>query len=278
MPKSNNNNTPSVTNNPSVVATDQLPEIVGDINDFTRHESAAAAIPVAAVKPCRADVRLAVHNALAARDVIVAARGDLDDAGLRVDWDHLGDLDSLCRAVVYAAARVPAVPGESSDVIALLAEGRPLRARLLTSARLHAIDGRCPAAEVERIARGRGAVDLANDLVDLAFVHTQNALVDAGRSVTDEQVKRARLLGIELRAKIHPAGAARPSRITLGQHIVIVQRDRLWTLLVQAHQQLERAGGALWGRDMPRHVPALLKRAVPRKRPEKPAAPVSPTS
>ncbi len=277
MPKSINTQS-SVTNNSSVAATDQLPEVTGDINDFTRHEAAAAALPVAEVRPCRADVRLAVYNALSARDTVVAARADLDAAGVPVDWSRLGELDSLCRAVVYAAGRVPTVPGESSEVIALLAEGRPLRTRLLATARVHAINGRCSMAEVERIARGRGAVDLANDLVDLALLHADGDLVGDGTSVTHEQVLRAKAVGTELRAKIHPAGAARPSRITLGQHIVTVQRDRLWTLLFQAHAQLERAGGALWGRDMPKHIPALLKRHVPRKRPEKPAAPVAPTS
>jgi hypothetical protein len=48
------------------------------------------------------------------------------------------------------------------------------------------------------IARKRGPLGAADDLVNLVFVHTQHGLVD-GVIVTSEMVTRAKAIGTELR-------------------------------------------------------------------------------
>ena len=281
MPTSTSPRKPTVSNTPSVTETDPLPDampdVVGHLDDVTRHRGAAYAVPLAAVRPCRADVSLAYHNTMAGRDALLAARPDLEATGLHVDWERLGALDSLARAVVYAADRVEANPRETHEVITLLQEARPLRRLLLASGRAHALTGRCPTNEVERIAKGRGAVDTAIDLVDLALLHTEHDLLGNGSAVSAAQVQRAKVLGSTLRGKIRPRGLERPSRRTNGQRDAMALRDRLWTVLVESYALVERAGGTLWGRQMSLHIPALQGRYVPRKREKKDTAPVAPT-
>ncbi len=138
----------------------------------------------------------------------------------------------------------------------------PLRKLMLTHARAAAIAGRCPAAEVKRIAKGRGALDAANDLVDLAVLHTQYRL--AGETVTAAHITRAMEVGTSLGMNLRPVGA-RPTGHTTSRRDALDLRDRFWTVYLQRYQMMERAAGAVWGADLRQHVPALLARFVARK-------------
>ncbi len=252
------------------------PEVTGDWNDVQRHRGAAAAIPLSAVRVCRTDPRLAFHNALDGRNALLAVRADLDARHLPVDWSAIESLESVGRAVIFAAGRVEAEPRRSSEVLVGLREARPLRALMLANARAQAMAGRCSSIEVDRIVRGRGAVDLAQDLVDLAFLHTNDGLTAAGSAVTDAQMWRAKALGSSLLTLINPRGHDRPSRLSNAQRDARVLRDRLWSVFVDTYAEVERAAGALWGRQLALHIPALQTRSVPRKRTPTEAAPLSP--
>lgn len=252
-------------------------DVTGDWDDVERHRRAADAVPLSAVRVCRVDPRLAFHNALDGRDAVLAVRAELDARQLPVDWEMISKLESLGRALVFAAGRVEADPMRSNEVLVGLHEARPLRALMLMNARAHALAGRCSRTEVERIAQGRGAVDLAQDLVDLAFLHTNDGLTAVGSAVTDAQVRRAKALGSSLLTRINPAGHDRPSRLSNAQRDARALRDRLWTVFVDTYAEVERAAGALWGRQLSQRIPALQTRSVPRKREKADAAPVSPT-
>jgi len=260
----------SITNNLSVSVTDQLPDIeVGDHNDTALHLGAAGLIPLAEVRKCNIDMRLAVFNAKAARAVLIANRAAIEASGVRFDWTHLDTMNTLGRAVTFMVRQV--VPRESSEVNALLRDGRPLRRLLLSNARTQIIAGRCPADALANIARQRGPLAAADDLVNLAFVHTQHGLVD-GVTVSQEQITRAKAIGTELRDKIRPTGETRAAPLTFAQRDAITLRDRLWTLFLQRYQQMERAGGAIWGADLRKHLPSIHARFVAKKS-KKPDAP-----
>ncbi|MDB4930221.1 MAG: hypothetical protein JWM10_2705 [Myxococcaceae bacterium] len=282
MPKSNNaasaSTTPRTSTPRSHAAPEAppLPEVVGNFDAFTHHRTAAGLIPLSQALRCHADLRLAYFNAMAGRSALVAARAELAATGFRLDASRLDDLESLLQAVIFAAGRVEANPSESHEVISLLREGRPLRQLLMSNARAQSLVGRCSAAEVARIAKGRGAVDTAQDLVDLAVLHATPALVVAGGVVADDDVRRAKAIGTALLVKIRPSGTVRGHRRTAAQLDAVSLRDRLWTLLVQWYEHLERAAGAVWGRRFTDHVPALQARHVPRTR-DKAVAPVAPT-
>ena len=263
---------PSVTTNAPASNAEQLPDVIGDSDDVARHQAAAALIPITDVVPCTVNPNLAVRNAMTGRAALLAVRADLEATGLRFDWDRLASLETLCRALTYTATRVAAYP-RVGEIKALLRETMPLRKMLLTSARLHSLSGRCPAAEVARIAKGRGSYDAAVDLSDLADLHTRHDLVDAKGPATSEQVARALALGQELRSRLIPNGVRRPGTRTETQRQTAIQRDRFWTLLTRYYADVERAAGALWGSRYRQHVPALGSRPMPRRRPPKLVAP-----
>lgn len=277
-PKSRTSQTRSaVTADPNPADAYVIPAVVAHHEDVTRFRGAAGAVPLDRVRTCNVNAMLAYHNAMAGRDALLAVRSDLDARGVPVDWDRIGTIQPLARAVVYAADSVAANPRESSDVATLLAEARPLRRQLLASARSFALNGRCSAAEVDRIAAGRGAVDTAKDLVDLARLHAAHGLVGPGGAITTAQVARAEFVGKTLREKIRPRGLGRPSVRTDPQRAAVDLRDRLWTVLVETYALVEGAGGFVWGRRMPAHIPALNARTVPRAIAPKAADPVAPT-
>ncbi len=259
-------------NTVAAISADGPPDIIGTHDDVALNTNAAGLIPLADIRSCRADVRLACHNVIIGRDAVTAAREAIEATGFRVDWARLAKLDSLSRALAHCARLADASNGEPSAVVTLLREARPLRRVLLLSARTHAAQNRCPVGEVERVMRGTGDLDAAQDLVDLAFLHTQHGL--AGETVTAAQVTRAKVVGTALIPMIRTAGARRPPR-TNAQRDAINLRDRLWTVMFQTHAHLDQAGGALWGRALKDHVPALQARYVPRKRDKAPAAPVT---
>ncbi len=257
--------TPSVTINPSAIVADQLPDpVVGDFDDVVLHRAAATQIARADVIRCTIDVRLAVYNAGNARDAIVGARDAIEASRFPLQWEHVDSLDSLSRALVYMTGRVSATPRNSKELSAQLKVGRPLRKLMLAHARAAAIAGRCPAAEVKRIVQGRGTLDTANDLVDLAALHTQYRLV--GETVTDAQVTLAMQVGTSLRTLIRPVGAQLAVPLTTTRREALDLRDRLWTIYLQRYRMMERAGGAVWGGELRKHVPALLARFVARKK------------
>lgn len=110
-----------------------------------------------------------------------------------------------------------------------------------------------------------------------ALLHVEYKLTGEGSAVTAAQVTRAEVLGSMLRERIHPSGAARRPRRTAAQRDAENVRDRLWTVLVERYATIERAGGTLWGRQMPDHVPTLQGRYVPRRRAKVAVPPAPPT-
>lgn len=253
------------------------PVVTGSADAVAVHRGAADALAPSAVIPFRADPHLAYHNAITGRDALLASRDAINATGFRVDWARVAAVESLALALVYAAGRVEADPRDSNEVLELLREARPLRALLLANAQTLSMVGRVSPAEVARIEKGRGAVDAATDLLDLATLHADRELTGGGSLVTAVQLRRAKVVGTALLQKIRPSGARTASRRTLAQRDAAALRDRLWTLLVQSHDLLDRAAGAVWGRDLGLHVPKLQGRYVPRKRAKKPSAPVAPT-
>lgn len=269
--------TQSVAVNPvSVNVTDTQADPIGSHDDVAVHQAAARLIAAADVRPCRVEVRLAIHNAIVGRDAVLSARDAIEATGFRLDIDRLAAMDSIGRAITHTARRSGDNNGQTSEVIALQREGRPLRRLLLSNARSFGLAGRCSAEEVKRIARGIGPLDAAQDLVDLAILYTNDNLVVVGGPVTAEQVARAAVLGNRLVTLILPNGVLRP-KYTRAQREARALRDRLWTLMLQAHAHVAQAGGALWGHEVHEHVPRLQSRDVPKKRTKTLVTPDQPT-
>ena len=132
---------------------------------------------------------------------------------------------------------------------------------------------------VDTIRKGRGAYDTASDCVALSSLFIKNAQAIRGKtSVTAEEIRQAAEVGSALVKVLKPEAGRRSRERTGAVKQAAEARDRLWTLLVQRHDNLWRAGAYLFGREVDTLVPALQSRVVARKRAKAPAGPTAPTA
>ena len=251
---------------PRVEVEPEAPAVAGSEASLEKHRAAAEAIPDGEVIPLRADAHLAYHNAIAGRDAVIAAKAPIEATGFRVAWELVREIGEVAEAVIFADGRVDADPEVKGEVLAMLREARPLRTLMLSEARTQALKNKALLPEVQRIEKGRGAVDAVQDVIALVTFFTRNKLARAGGAVTPADLKRAAELGAELLRRLKPKGAKRGSARSAEQQKAAALRDRLWTLLVRRYEHLERAGGAAWGRLLGEHVPSLQARYVSAKR------------
>ena len=173
--------------------------------------------------------------------------------------------------MVYAAAQVDlSSPG---TIAKLRKTAGALRDVLLSNAVALMKAGALPAPDVQRIVKGKGGTDVAQDCVDLAHLFTVNAAALKGKTViTQAQTDEARSVGDELLRLLKPKNA--PSKSTSQQSPAVVARDQLGALLGAQHQaQVRRAGMWIWVDDVDAHVPPLQSHAGHKK--TKAAAPAA---
>ncbi|HEU4407810.1 MAG TPA: hypothetical protein VFS43_21275 [Polyangiaceae bacterium] len=180
-------------------------------------------------------------------------------------------------ALAHVLAMGSSVPAGRLE--ALLAEGLPLREKLLATAELHAKLGTFDAGQVAAIRRGTGRVDAANDLLSLARLFRGQWPELVGKvPVTSDEVERAGALGVELLDALGRRQADSDGSRPVGED----QRARvkkLFRLLVRTHGRLLRAVTYLrWEEgDADAILPSLF-RGRPRRRREAdtPAEPPAP--
>jgi hypothetical protein len=254
------------------------PEVSGSEEDYQRFLPAARALDVRDVVPFRADASLAYHNVMRGVEAVLAREADLRRELPALDVAQVRDLPKLALGVAFAASQVDRSSPSPRTTGKLLAEARPLRELLLTSAEALARAGLVPAREVEKIREGKGPIDTATDLVDLAALYRKHAARVRGKSPVDAaSIQRASALGTELLAVLKPMSAPRTRTVAPEVAQAVEARDRLWTLTVTRHALLRRAGGWLFGDRLDDHVPPLQSRVrVTRSKP--PATPPPPAA
>lgn len=236
----------------------------------------AEKIGKAEILPFRIDPVLALQNIQTGLKGIEPHRATLQKALPELPWAQVLDLPILAQAVTFAATQVVDRPAELGELRAQLSEASTLRTLLLSTAGALALGGSLPPLSVEKIRRGRGAIDLASDLIELAALYRKHpAAMSAQKLVTPAHLDRAAALGTELLTRLKPKGT-RVSAARSGQPDVVA-RDRLATLLWQRHTELRKAAYYQWGDDFERHVPALQSRR-PTKKSIPPAPPAAPPS
>lgn len=243
---------------------------------FDRHIAAARAHAGPSPAPFRGDASLAHHNARVGLDAVLAARAALEATGLRVDWAALATLPELCLALVYAAEQVAGFGGANADYQKTYARARIVRDIGMSSVETLVKSGDLTAADLKRLRKGASPLHLAGELDGLARFFAEKGEVFRGKSpFTAALAREASQLGAELMRVVTPKGGRKaPSS---ERKAAAYDRDALAALLVTRHGELDRAAGALWGRALGEHVPALQAR-VATGRGKKPAAGVSTAS
>ena len=150
------------------------------------------------------------------------------------------------------------------DVAERLSRARRLRYVMLHQAQAAAGLGLIPEGPVERIRRGRGFIDAVEDLVALATLFEQHRAVLGGNSVVSDQlIVEAEQLGLSLLEELRPK-AAKPSPAKKAEELARAtdDRNRIATLLVNAHAELQRVAAYLG-----LEAPALQARRRVKKKP-----------
>lgn len=246
-------------------------EVTGSPEALERYRGEALGLPPELVAAYRTDATRAYHNAVAARDVVLAERDAIDATGIRVKWSDVESLDDVALALIQAAALVEG-DGRTRGVLkALLAEAAPLRRSMLLSARALAAQSLLPAGTVRAVHKGRGPQDTGRDLVVLAALFAEHAEKIRGKHpISAKELRRAAELGAEV--VTHARSAATPKdRKRVGEAKAAADlRDRVYTLLLRRFDTLGRAAGARWGLDAVERVPPLHGAIKAKKSPARP--------
>ncbi len=231
----------------------------------------ALSIEPANVVPMRADPNLALHNVQVGLKSLEPHWAELKTALPKLDQKSVRGLEEVALAAVFATSRVDRKAGAGKKLTALLAKARALRALLLSTADAMEKAGLLPPSTAKKIRKGRGTMDAADDLVQLAALFRKHTAKLKNKSpVSAELIKEAATIGSDLLAQLKPKHAKRKTVVTPEIKDAADARDRTWTLLVQGHRDLRRAGMWVWADQVDKHVPPLQSRAAkPRKKDKK---------
>lgn len=253
-------------------APETVVEIVGSQQAYEHFLPDAEGLTAEEVRPLRADASLAYHNVKTGMDALLPLEKRIAVELPKVNLKSLRSLSDLALGVVFAVAQVDR--GADGSMAVLLANARTIRDVLLASAEALAKSGVIPARAVEKIREGNGQIDTAQDCVDLGALFLKYAKEVKGKTaVTAAQVKAAAELGTELLKRLRRKGTKRTASASVTA--AVDTRDRLWTLLVQRHQEIRRAGMWFWGDDVDAHVPPLQSRVMPPRKKKSPSAPAA---
>jgi len=217
----------------------------------------------------RVDLRLGCANARIAHEAFVPFHARARDLA-EVDIRLIEELGSIAAALLFAQRRVDLVAPKAA-LAPRLSRARTLRFILLHQAWAAAGAGLLPEKTVERIAKGSGAIDAAEDLVALAALFDQHKAVLCNRSVVDEaMLQEAARLGSELQTELKPAALPVRKPTEKDERAEAIElRNRFFTLLVLAHKETKRVADFLGIGD---RIPSLQSRkALKKKTPNPPA-------
>jgi hypothetical protein len=232
----------------------------------------AAAIPEAEARSPNAEGSLVVANAhtiaanLAPHHAALAAMP-------QVDKELVAGIHSLALAYTMASALWRAAqPQGKPDLATRLQEVRKDRSLLLHLGRAAAVKGLVQEKTLAAVEEGRGAVDAAHDVAALGAILRRDApaVLATGGLLTEQELAAAERRAANVAAELRPAAAPHVPLVRDAQVAeVTLLRNRVWTLLVLAHEQCQLAAANLVGmRRVTELVPGLLsrrgvKKAVP---------------
>ncbi|MFO0607586.1 MAG: hypothetical protein U0324_30765 [Polyangiales bacterium] len=276
---------PPPPNRVAATATDASPPDLPQKEAFEQHRAEAEKLPEDALPDAvTADLAIALHNARVGAENVSAERDRLARELPRAPLAQMLALPNLVRGAMFAGSRsgtARAVTREEID--AKLVELQAVRVPALLQLQVFKAKGLADGDEVDRIVAGRGALNHAQDGVDLERVFTENRARWAGKHpFTDAEIAEAGRLGNWLLDHVQPDGAVK--RAAKPDAYDRLQRA-FWALALDAHKQLRKAAVVLWGEDeLDARVPKLQARQVTRARnadepadPAKPDAPADPT-
>ena len=163
---------------------------------YAQFLAAAEALPAMAVLAFRGDANLVYANVQTGVTNVIAQKNQILAELPHEDLTVFTTLPAIALGLIFATIRAHPTSKRDTALQDNLAEARALRAVLLSSAEALAIAGVLAGAAVAKIKGGKGSLDTAHDLIDLAALYQSNAEAVAGKTaVTAAQISRASELG-----------------------------------------------------------------------------------
>lgn len=229
-------------------------------------EHLAAARDVKEPAPYRLVPDLVLSNIKSAERYVAARRDEIIDHFPRVDIAHFDGIGRLAMGLKYASMVADGVEPSESEVSLVIAEAREHRAMLLPAVKSLAAAGLVPQSTYERIARGRGVRDTAEDCIALAQVFRDaGSTLDGKHPITTAQIERSALVGSWLLQRLKP-GEARREKVPRPEAVEI--RNQMATLLVERYAKLQAIAHYFEGDSWQEAVPPLMTRAALRRETE----------
>ncbi len=243
--------------------------VAGTLADYQRYAPLAEKIEARDVVVMRADPNLAYHNVEAGVALLAPLEAQVKSDLPKEKFAELLETKAIALGLAYIANAADVAPdGSTGEIGKLLAEASALRAVLMPAAEAAAASGLVDGREVKNIKAGRGKLDLAKDNVALAALFRTSAAALRGKTaVTPQQVARAEEVGTALVALIKPKGTVKRTKKGAKADLADA-RNRMWTLLLNRYERVERVIAYLLGPRFP--CPRLQSRiATPSKKPKK---------
>ncbi len=266
------------------MTTHKTSEALSATPDISTPEAACTFfLPLAVFDPAtlslfRCDPHLAHHNASIGVTVVLAEQARIASELPTVDLELIRTIPNLALAVLFAGSRVNRTP-EASELRGLQPQGHILRRKMLSAGTSLAESDLLPEREVSAIRSGKGPLDAADDLIQLAALFRRHASAIQGKHpITTNDITTAEKLGTRMIALLRPSAAPRSSHPTEDLQYWVDARDRLWTLLVRRYEVVRKVGTWLYGNSAANKVPNLQSHAPSRKSVKTPAVPAAPTA
>lgn len=259
-------------------------EAAGFEGSYDSRLAAAMALAKSELTTFTGNALVVYRNVRNGVDAVLAQRAHIeaDPTAPKVDFARIEATVRDAEALVFAADAASTAAAAKGVTAAKMVAVYKLRDMLLSNAvslvKSNVIKGD-DADLVAKIAKGRGPIDAAQDLVALAALFRRVAADIKGVSpVTPAMVQDAARLGSEALGMLSPRGVAPVSTEPDAAAQAAEMRDRMAALLRQSYAYVARIGGWLWGHEVDAHVPLLRSRAVVSAEPDPPppARPVTP--
>lgn len=243
---------------------------LGEAAAFNHFLPRAQALAPTAVRK-RGDAQLALNNVLTGLDAL-----DVVAPQLAARWPAdritaMQEARSLALAAAFASSQALLLDVRQKGLGELGAAMYQNRAQLFAVLDAAAAFSLLPAERVAKLRSGTGPIDGGQDLIDgVALVREFATALENKTPFTPAWLHAADSLGNRVVQEFKATGAREDVNVAAKAAADVA--NRMWTLLVDAHAEIRKAGFEMWGDAMNDHVPLLqsrtgLKRAAPAPQP-----------
>ncbi len=232
---------------------------------FAHFRPLAEAVDADGLPPSPGKYALVRSNVADALQVLVPALPHVAATMVTPPIREVLELPALALALSFAASRVPARTYSAGEIAAARAELGPLREVTLSYLEVaaHPLVRQVPAARVQAIRSGKGAIDNAQDGIAIAGLFAEFAESLANKHPFEPaQIVRLEEIGNMLVQTLQPADAA--AAPPAAPHEAARLRDQFEALLAERYEMLKLCASVAFNPTRAQALIPALRRSTPR--------------